>query len=69
MDCPYCGTELEYHDYFGRLAAHQDGHVAGDIYQCPVGREEGECDSASFHVAGMFHIYRNDGVLRDGYPC
>lgn len=69
MECPYCGSELIYHDYFGRLAAHQDGHVSGDIYMCPVGREDGECDSASFHVAGMFHVYRNDDVLRDGYPC
>lgn len=25
MECPICGTELEYDDYFGRIASHQDG--------------------------------------------
>ena len=66
MQCPYCNAELEYHDYFGRLCAHQDGQVLGEIYVCQNGREN-ECDSAAFN--GFFHVYRNDEVLREGYPC
>lgn len=31
MECPYCGSELEWEDYFGRITAHQDGKVIGDI--------------------------------------
>ena len=70
MECPYCGSGLEYVDYFGRLAAHQDGKVLGDIYQCPKGREESEeCESSVFHVAGSFYVYRDSGELHEGYPC
>lgn len=79
MDCPCCGTELVYHDSYGRFSAHQDGHKAGDIYHCPRGRAdyidgeelaEGQkpCDSASFHVGGCW--YTDDrGELHEGYPC
>lgn len=69
MECPYCGSELESEDTFGRLAAHQDGAVLGEIFRCPKGQEGEGCDSATFHVAGAFHVYYNDGILRDGYPC
>lgn len=70
MECPYCGSKLELEDYFGRLFSHQDGKVSGDIYRCPVGQDEGECESASFHVAGSFYAYRdNPDKLLDGYPC
>lgn len=72
-ECPYCGAELEAEDYFGRLAAHQDGKVLGDIYFCPNGRSEDpevECESAALHVAGAFHTYRNrPDELHEGYPC
>lgn len=34
MKCPQCDTQMKYHDYFGRLCAHQDGHIEGDIYIC-----------------------------------
>lgn len=71
MDCPYCGEELIPEDYFGRIAAHQDGEVIGDIWKCPNGKEEnGECDSELFHVAGSFYTYRdNENVIHNGYPC
>jgi hypothetical protein len=71
MECPYCGEELEYEDCFGRIAAHQDGKVVGDIYRCPNGVEDdGNCVSSMFHVAGSFYTYReNDTVLHEGYPC
>ena len=70
MDCPICGSELVCDDVFGRLAAHQDGYIAGDIYVCQNGREQdGTCASESFSVAGSFYAYRQDGELHEGYPC
>lgn len=70
MECPICGDELICVDHFGRIAAHQDGKVFGDIYHCPSGREQdGSCDSELFHVAGSFYTYRATGELHEGYPC
>lgn len=71
MECPYCGEELIYDDYFGRICAHQDGKVLGDIWRCPNGKEQnGKCESELFHVAGCFYTYRdNDIRLYEGYPC
>ena len=39
MECPCCGSPLEYRDTYGRLAAHQDGQVLGYIYRCPIAEE------------------------------
>lgn len=61
MECPLCGEELAYDDYFGRMASHQDGKVCGDIYKCV--NEECECYQQTFYA------YRSDGELREGYPC
>lgn len=59
--CPYCGEQLHYDDYFGRIAAHQDSKVVGDIYKCA--NEECEAYQQSFYT------YRhNSGELREGYP-
>lgn len=71
MECPYCGAELEHEDVFGRILAHQDGYIAGDIYRCPKGMEQdGSCGSESFHVVGSFYTYRRgDDSLHEGYPC
>jgi predicted RNA-binding Zn-ribbon protein involved in translation (DUF1610 family) len=71
MECTYCGEELDLDDSFGRIAAHQDGKVMGDIWRCPNGREQnGKCDSELFHVAGSFYTYRDsEHVLHEGYPC
>lgn len=69
MECPCCGSKLEYEDRYGLLAAHQSGEVYGDIYRCATAAEqEGECDSESFSVCGAFYTDRN-GELHEGYPC
>jgi hypothetical protein len=70
MNCPYCGEELVHDDVFGRLAAHQDGKVIGDIYRCPTAMEQdGKCESELFNVCGSFYSYRDNVELHDGYPC
>jgi hypothetical protein len=57
MECPYCKEELIHEDYFGRLAAHQDGKRLGEIFRCPNGVEQnGKCQSELFNVAGSFYI-------------
>lgn len=68
MNCPCCGAELEHYDSYGRLAVHQDGTVLGEILKCPVGAEEGDCESAVFHVAGSYYTDAQ-GNLHEGYPC
>lgn len=69
MICPICGSELIYEDYYGRLAAHQDGKKLGEIYRCPNGAEQnGSCNSENFSVAGSFYT-DNNGELHEGYPC
>ena len=35
MKCPYCDSELIYHDYFGYVGLHQSGEVLGKIFKCP----------------------------------
>lgn len=43
MDCPYCGTELKYHDYYGQKIRTEHYYIhhqswiekTGDIYKCP----------------------------------
>ena len=61
MECPYCETELSYHDYYGRLCAHQDGKKLGDIYKCE--NEDAECYGTHFHTRG------ESDELHEGYPC
>lgn len=69
MNCPICDMELEHEDYYGRLAAHQDGKVIGEIFRCPNGIEQnGSCNSEIFSVVGSFYTDRN-GNLHEGYPC
>ena len=63
MKCPYCNTELEYDDYFGRLASHQDGKVLGEIFKCP----NEDCESYSFN--GFFYTRKPSEELFEGYPC
>lgn len=71
IECPSCGAELIHYDVFGRLAGFGDGKIFGDIYRCPVGREESEeCDSSSFRVAGSWYAYREGNTeLKEGDPC
>lgn len=63
MLCPYCDSPLEYEDYYGRLCAHQDGKVLGEIYKCP----NEECESGVFNY--FFYTSGEDGDLLEGYPC
>ena len=61
-ECEYCENELVCWDYFGRIAAHQDGKVLGDIYKCTNDGCEME--------GTTFYAYRdNPGNLIEGYPC
>lgn len=62
MECPYCEKELEHHDVFGFLAAHQSGKVNGDIYRC----ENVNCEAFN----ESFYAYRDrpDNLI-EGYPC
>jgi hypothetical protein len=70
MNCPYCGSEMDWDDYFGRVLAHQDGQVFGDIYRCPKGfAQDGSCESEEFKSSGTFYTFRdNEGVIHEGYP-
>lgn len=62
MEYPYCGEELNYDTYWGRICAHQDGHVEGDIYSC----ENEDCEM----YQESFHVYRsNPDDIHEGYPC
>lgn len=61
-ECPECGQELTYEDYYGRICAHQDGVVIGDIFRC----QNEEC---SRH-GDSWHTKRDEGgsTLHEGYP-
>jgi len=64
MNCPHCGDELFYHDFYGYLAAHQSGEKFGDIFKC----HNEECDSQVFN--GFFYTKkRDDSDLHEGHPC
>lgn len=64
MECPYCGEELVHWDSFGRVAAHQDGKIFGNIYKCP----NEECDSDIFNRYFYERIYPVQEGLKEGYP-
>jgi primosomal protein N' len=62
MECPHCNSELEYHNYFGRLFSHQDGQVLGDIYKC--------INESCENFEGFYYTYRNrPDDLHEGYLC
>ena len=70
MECPYCGEELRWIDYYGRTRSSEHYWIyphswiekEGDIYQC----QNEECESQVFNG----HFYDHcDGGLREGYPC
>ena len=64
MICPYCRTELEYHDYFGHYLGNDRWDKHGEIYKCP----NEECESSTF--GNFFYTWdaRSDDLL-EGYPC
>ena len=65
MECPYCGIELEYEDYFGRYLGNDNWDKKGEIYKCP----NEECESEIF--GNFFYIWMSDNNNRlyEGYPC
>ena len=69
MNCPLCDGELIHWDSYGRICAHQDGKILGEIYKCLNGAEQdGSCDSEVFSCPGSFYT-DEAGNLHDGYPC
>jgi len=65
MECPYCGEELKWEDYYGKF---KKGNYwtpiyidkVGDIYIC----ENEKCEYYQEH----FYTDPN-GYLQEGYPC
>ena len=61
-ECPDCGGDLKYDDYFGHRIGwnhfHNEPIISheGDIYWCE------DCQE-------WFHVLLSDGELRAGYPC
>ena len=62
-DCPHCGQELEYHDYFGKYTGRGFSGIdrCGAIYKCA----NESCSAFDEH----FWALDSDGVLHEGYPC
>lgn len=63
MNCPECGQELEYSDYYGPMK--KDNYWTpsyiervGDIYHC----QNEECEGHHFHTD-------SNEELHEGYPC
>jgi hypothetical protein len=63
MECPYCGQELEYHDYFGRYLGKDRWDKKGEIYKC----QNEECESMVFNY--FFYTRLDSDNLQEGYPC
>jgi len=70
MECPYCGNELIWNDYFGHMQYAQHYYEypqswikhEGDIYKC----ENENCESENFN----YYFYTDpNGNLKEGYPC
>ena len=60
MDCPNCGKELNYHDWYGiKMKFDGSGEKKGEIFKC----ENESCNlfEETFHT--------RNGELCDGYPC
>lgn len=68
-ECPHCGQELVYHDYFGKVKYADHYYLypqswiekTGEIFKC----KNEDCEAFDEH----FYAYDADGVLHEGYPC
>jgi hypothetical protein len=60
MECPYCGLELIFEDYYGRGLSEHAFEKLGDIYRC----NNEDCES----YREYFYTDSND-ELHEGYPC
>lgn len=51
MECPYCGAELVWNDYYGKMqyAEHSWIEKTGDIYKCPNNEGFEDLDEAQKH--------------------
>jgi hypothetical protein len=63
MICPYCGSELEYEDYFGKYLGNERWDKKGEIYKCP----NEDCESSVFNYC--FYTFDDKNDLYEGYPC
>jgi hypothetical protein len=62
MECPYCGAELEWDDYYGFYLGNDNWDKQGDIYKCL----NEDCESGAFN--NFFHTDKQEN-LYEGYPC
>jgi len=62
-ECPYCHEDLLYWDYYGRICAHQDGKVIGEIYSCA--NEKCKSYQQCFYNESGY----GDFELKEGFPC
>jgi len=62
-ECPSCGIELEYHDYFGKYTGQGMSGIEkkGTIYKC--------ANESCTSFDESFYEYTAEGILREGYPC
>ena len=61
-ECPDCGQELKYDDYFGLGIPGREGfRKTGDIYQC----DNEDCPEFQSH----FYTRIGSDELNEGYPC
>lgn len=83
MECPYCGAELIYDDYYGTGRQEYFYGTAGngiyypstfkklgDIYKCPNrdGFEDSDECCESAEFNGFFYTDERED-LHEGYPC
>lgn len=69
MNCPYCGEELEYNDYFGSIKYADHYYLypqswiekKGEIFKC-INENCSDYDS-------YFYVYLNSDIIHKGYPC
>ena len=62
-DCPECGAELVWSDWYGHGPNIESRPKDGDIYRCP--NEDCPSDGGCRH----WHTRPGDGDLHEGYPC
>jgi DNA-directed RNA polymerase subunit RPC12/RpoP len=56
IECPNCGSGLEWHDYFGLSKGFNIVKKTGYIYKCT------DCES-------VYHIHIGSDELREGVGC
>lgn len=64
MNCPYCGAELDYHDYYGNkdFIIYGIGKKSGDIYKCPNYERFSDLDEAQEYLDKTGQTLESIGV-------